>query len=496
MSHVTRRQFLKTTAATVGAMGLTRTGLGQRPFSRVRGANDDIRVAVVGIGSSVKIGGKGKQEIRDFLKIPGVRVVALCDPDQNHLQGEAKKFKARNTPADTYTDVRKLLEDPNIDAVNVVTPNHWHALITVWACQAGKDVFVQKPASHNIFEGRKMVEAAEKYNRVVQSASGPRNRTGIGEAFDHVRQGHLGKILYAHGINYKPRTSIGKVSKPTAVPATLDYDLWSGPAPVKPVMRECLHYDWHWDWAYGNGDLGNMGIHYMDAARWALGQDRLPERVLSVGGRFGYDDDGETANTHIGFFDYKPAPLIFEVRGLPRDKSLQASGWNSKAMDKYKDQSIGVVVHCEHGYISKNKAYDNDGNLIKTFEPTHDDLKVNFIKAVRSRKAEDLRTDILQGHLSASLVHMMNISHRIGKEKPVEQVREVVQGQRDFSDAFERMLTHLEVNGIDVKKTPLTLGPLLNMNSKTERFKGAFARRANKLARGTYREPFVVPEVV
>jgi len=495
MSNVTRRKFLKTTMA-VGAMGFARVGTGQRPFSKPRGANDDIRIGVVGIGSNVKIGGKGKQEIRDFLKIPGVRVVALCDPDQNHLYGEVKKFKGRNESVDAYTDVRKLLEDPNIDAVNVVTPNHWHALVSIWACQAGKDVFVQKPASHNIFEGRKMVEAAEKYGRIVQSAAGPRSRTGIGEVFDYIRQGHLGKILYAHGINYKPRTSIGKVTQPTPVPATLDYNLWSGPAPLAPVNREYLHYDWHWDWLYGNGDLGNMGIHYMDACRWALGHDALPERVLSVGGRFGYEDDGQTANTHIGFFDYKPAPLIFEVRGLPRDKSLMKKAWNSKAMDTYRGQSIGVVIHCEQGYTSMNAAYDNDGSLIKKFEPTNDDLKVNFIKAVRSRKAGDLRTDILQGHLSASLVHMMNISHRVGTERPSEQVKDIVQSEKSFAGAFDRMLTHLDANGIELKKKPLTLGPWLTMNPKTERFEGSFSKEANKLAVGTYRQPFVVPEVV
>jgi predicted dehydrogenase len=159
MSNVTRRKFLKTTVA-MGAMGFARTGLGQRPFSKPRGANDDIRIAVVGIGSNVKIGGKGKQEIRDFLKIPGVRVKALCDPDQNHLYGEVKKFKGRNESVDAYTDVRKLLEDPNIDAVNVVTPNHWHAVASIWACLAGMVFFVLKPASHNLFEGRKLVVAA------------------------------------------------------------------------------------------------------------------------------------------------------------------------------------------------------------------------------------------------------------------------------------------------------------------------------------------------
>lgn len=500
MAYVTRRDFLRVATAAAGSVGLSSTVIAQRPFSRPRGANDDIRVAQVGLGQRIKVGGrpsgKGQKDIKHWLKVPGARVVAICDPERDYLDREVQKFKDRNEHVDAYTDVRKLLEDPNIDAIGVTTPDHWHALITVWACQAGKDVFVQKPASHNIFEGRKMVEAAVKYGRIVQSATGPWDQTGIGETFDYIRAGNLGKVLYAHGISYRHRPSIGKVKAPTPVPASLDYDLWSGPAPIVPVNRQYLHYDWHWDWLYGTGDLGNSGIHKMDACRWALGTDALPERVLAVGGRFGEDDDGQTPNTQIGFLDYKPAPIVFEVRGMPRDRSLRKADYDESAMDEYLGQRSAVVLHCEHGFTSDNQVHDNDSKLVKTFEPTNDNLFVNFIKAMRSRRAGDLRTDMLQGHLSASLVHMVNISHRVGRERPAEDVKEIVRSEKDFAEAFDRMLTHLDANEIDLKKTPLTLGPWLKMNTKTERFEGPFSREANELAVGKYPKPFIVPEVV
>src|SRR3974390_465555 len=220
------------------------------PFSRIMGANSDIRVGVVGIGSTVKIGGRGKADIAEYRKIPGVRVVALCDVDNANLDPEVERFHKRNETGEAYRDVRKLIENKEIDAVSVTTPNHWHALVEIWACQAGKDVFVQKPASHNIFEGRKMVEAARKYNRIVQCPCLSREPTGFREALQWIWQGNLGTIRYVRGIHYRPRTSIGKVSGPQPIPSSIDYDLWSGPAPVLPLMRECLHYDWHWQWPY------------------------------------------------------------------------------------------------------------------------------------------------------------------------------------------------------------------------------------------------------
>jgi len=499
MKHISRRGFFRDSAVAATSLAASPVRVQAAPFSKVRGANDDIRLAVVGIGSTVKIGGKGKADIRDFRKIAGVRIVALCDVDRAHLDPEVQKFKDRNEKVDAYGDVRKLLEDKNIDAITITTPNHWHGLIAIWACQAGKDVFVQKPACHNIFEGRKMVEAARKYDRIVQCTSGSRGRSGITEALDYVRQGNLGKILYVHGVNYKPRMSIGKVSGPQPIPKTLDYDLWSGPAPVVPLMREYLHYDWHWEWLYGNGDLGNMGIHYLDGCRMAVGQDKLPPRVVSIGGRFGYVDDGETPNTMIAFLDYQPAPIIFEVRGLPKDKSYLAAVWEKNAkqtMDFYQGIQIGLVVHCEGGYVASNKAFDKEGKLIKQFEPTNEDLTANFIKAVRSRKMSDLQGDILQGHLSAALIHLANISYRLGKATPAGETKERIQGHKELVNAHERFIEHLSANGIALDKTPAALGPWLTMDTEKERFIGDLSDEANKLLSRDYREPFVVREKV
>ena len=496
MRKISRRTFLKSSAALGAAAAVAGGSVAYDPRSRALGASEDIRLAVVGIGSTVKIGGKGKQDIRDFRKIPGVRIVALCDVDRANLDPEVDQFSKRGEKVEAYADVRKLLENKDIDAVSITTPNHWHALVAVWACQAGKDVFVQKPASHNLFEGRKMVEAARKYNRIVQCTSGSRSPTGFKEALDFVRQGGLGKMRYVHGVNYKPRPGIGKVSGPQPIPTTLDYDLWSGPAPVMPLMREYLHYDWHWDWLYGNGDMGNMGIHYMDGCRMAVGQDRLPSHVISIGGRFGYVDDGQTPNTQIVYFDYEPAPILFEVRGLPKDKSLLGNSWDAKAMDSYRGMQIGVVVHCENGYVAGNKAFDKDGKLIQQFKPATPDLNSNFIQAVRSRRAGDLVGDILQGHLSAALVHMGNISYRLGKAAPSAEIGEKIRGRKELANSYERFQAHLAANGIDLAKTPAALGPMLTMDGDAERFTGEFSPDANKLVSRPYREPFVVSETV
>jgi len=475
MIRIKRRDFLKgSVAAGVGLF---------TPFSRVRGANNDIRVAMVGVGSNVKVGGIGKQMIRSIRKIPGVRIVALCDPERAHLYPEVQKFKDRKEKCDAYVDIRKLLDNKDVDAIVVGTPNHWHVLAAVWACQAGKDAFVQKPFSHNMFEGRKAWEAAVKYKRIVSATHGSRGRSGVGEAFAYARKGKLGKILYVRGTTYRRRNSIGKVKGSQPVPKTLDYDLWSGPAPILPVMREELHYDWHWFWTYGDGDLGNLGIHNLDACRWAIGKESLPERVLSLGGRFGYEDDGQTPNTTITFYDYKPAPIIYEVRGLP-------------TTERYKGIASGVVVHCEDGYIVGNKAYDNNDKLIREFKPTNQDSFTNFFEVVRSRNTSDQQENALSGHLSACLVHMGNISYRIGKETDSEKIREIVRADKNFSETYDRFCTHLDAHKIDVEKHPVTVGPWLRMNPKEERFVGAFSKRANQLRSREYRPPFVVPEKV
>jgi len=267
--NLSRRDFIKKSAIAASTMSTAQS------WSQVSGANQDIRVGVIGFRS------KGRTHIADMLKIPGVRVVALCDVDTAILEREAEIFRKRGVPITTYTDVRRLIASNEVDVVTTATPNHWHGLITVWACQAGKDVYVEKPVSHNVWEGRQMVRAARKYNRIVQSGTQNRSDTAIIAAAKWVKEGHLGRVKFARGLCYKPRPNIGKVSGPQKIPAGIDYDLWCGPAPAGPLMREQLHYDWHWVWDTGNGDLGNQGIHQMDIARWFLGEKGLARMALS-----------------------------------------------------------------------------------------------------------------------------------------------------------------------------------------------------------------------
>lgn len=457
------------------------------PFSRARGANDDVRVAVVGIRS------QGSNHINWFSQIPAVRVVAICDADKEFLDREEKKFKDRSEKVDTYIDYRKLLEDKNIDAIITATPNHWHALVTVWACQAGKDVYVEKPVSYNIWEGRQMVKAARKYNRIVQAGTQRRSDEGLDEVFQYLKQESLGKIIIVRGIIYVRRDSIGKVDGPQPIPETIDYDLWCGPAPVSPLMRKSVHYDWHWVWPTGNGDFGNNGIHYIDVCRWILGKNELAPGVMSIGGRFGYIDDGETPNTQIVFLDYKPVPIIFEVRGLPRTKG-------DPAMDAYRDTRAGLVVHCENGYLvwgDGGWAYDNDGKRIRQFKGTGGSgHHANFIKAVRSRKVSDLNADILEGHLSSALCHMGNISYRLGKKTSPDEISERSKASKELTESFERFGQHLSANAVDLDQTPMILGPWLKMDAQSERFIGDFQQEANKLVSRDYRRPFAVPEEV
>jgi predicted dehydrogenase len=503
MSRTCRRSFLKRSAAASAAF--VGTTLGCSPWLRAAGANDDVRLAVVGVGSRTKIGGMGRNEIRSFRQVPGVRIVALCDVDQANLGPEVESFQKRHETVAAYTDVRKLLDSNQVDAVVVTTPNHWHALVTIWACQAGKDVYVQKPASHNIFEGRKMVQAACKYQRIVQCPNGSRAPNGHAEALAYVHEGHLGKLRMVRHVHFSPRCSIGQASGLQPIPSTLDYDLWSGPAPVLPLARENLHYDWHWQWAYGNGELGNWGIHHLDGCRMFVG-GALPRRVISIGGRFGYQDDGQTPNSLIVYYDYEPAPVLSEFRALPKDKSFLANGvvgrdsWGPNAMDSYQGIPIGKVIHCEHGYVistvSSHTAFDAGGREIRKFQPTTPPLNSNFIEAVRSRRAKDLVSDMLQGHLSASLVHLGNISYRVGRTLPDREIHDRIAGNPELSAAYQRFQAHLAANGVDLDKTPVTLGAMLTFDPDTERFVGEFSPAANRLVSREYRAPFVVPEQV
>ena len=499
MTRFTRRRFLKSSLAGGLALALRDRSRAAAPFSRPIGANDDIRVAVVGLGQlgGPGVGARGRQLIDRLRQVPSVRMVALCDVDTQILEREKQRFATWQQRVESHTDMRDVFDDPDIDAVFIATPNHWHALATVWACQAGKDVYVEKPASHSIWEGRQMVAAARKYKRIVQVGTQTRSSDISQQAVEFIKSGQLGKILYARAVIYRRRTSIGKVSGPQPVPPSVDYNLWLGPAPQTELMREVFHYDWHWIWATGNGEIGNNGVHYLDRCRWLLGQNRLPRRAMSVGGRFAFGDDGQTPNTQIALLDYEPAPVICEVRGLP-----EKSGSNT--MDKFRTITTGIMIQCEGGCYAGTRAaavYDNKGREITTFtdrrEPDEQASphQVNFVQAMRSRKASDLNAEILDGHLSAALCHMANVSYRLGTESKPDAMIDATRGNPQWSDAFERFGDHLAANGIDLGKTPAVLGPWVTMDSDSDEFIGEFANQANELSRRGYREPFVVPEI-
>jgi predicted dehydrogenase len=483
MKQLTRRNFLKSSLLATAALSLP-----ARSWAQIAGANEDIRIAIIGFG------GRGGDHINGYRKLrqsgEKVRIAALCDVDIDILSKAVKGFHDQGASVAGFTDIRSLLESKEIDAVSIATPNHWHSLATIWACQAGKDVYVEKPISHNVWEGRQAVNAARKHQRIVQAGTQCRSSTGIAEAVEWVQAGNLGRVLVSRGLCYKRRKSIGKVSGPQPIPASIDYDLWCGPAPKLPLMRTRLHYDWHWVWPTGNGDLGNQGIHQMDLARWFLGVNELSPRVFSVGGRLGYIDDGETPNTQFVFHDYPKAPLLFEVRGLPENSE-------SERMGKFMGGDVAVVVHCEGGHVlvpnySKAIAYDKQGKEVKQFEGAKDHF-ANFIKAVRSRNVSDLKADILEGHLSSALCHTGNVSYRLGSQASPDEIRERIRADKDAGETFERMSEHLAANHIDLNDTKATLGPVLKMDAKAERFNENDA--ANELLTRHYREPFVVPKV-
>jgi predicted dehydrogenase len=500
LTPLSRRSFLRSSAiATAGAT------FSARSWAAVAGANGDIRVAIVGLN------GRGKNHLGSLSQISGVRLVALCDVDTAVLQKTKASLAAKGTAVKTYTDLRELLASPEIDAVTIATPNHQHSLQAIWACEAGKDVYVEKPVSHNVWEGRQLVFAAAKHNRVVQCGTQIRSGAGLQEAVAWVRAGNLGKITASRGFCYKRRASIGKVDGPQPIPATVNYDLWCGPAPMEPLMRQRLHYDWHWVHVTGNGDVGNQGIHQMDVARWFLGETGLPRQTLSVGGRLGYIDDGNTPNTQVVLHDYPSAPLIFEVRGLPAKPGATGGGdaddedgkkgakKGGSPMDKYRGVGVGNVIDCEGGSVvvpsyTSATAYDKAGQIVKEFKGSDRHMQ-NFIDVVRSRKTAQLYGPIEEGHLSSALCHLGNISHLLGKGTAPDPLREKIKGNKPLAEACGRMVEHLAINGVDLGRTPLTLGVPLTIAPGTETFTGEFAREATPLLTRKYRAPYVVPDL-
>ncbi|MCC7374451.1 MAG: Gfo/Idh/MocA family oxidoreductase [Verrucomicrobiales bacterium] len=463
-------------------------------------SQDPVRVALIGIGSKDAVGGvggRGLQLIDSLLKVPDARLVALCDVDQAILDKEARRLRDQGLTLTTHRDLRHVLDNKDVDAVLVATPNHWHALATVWACQAGKDVYVEKPVSYNIWEGRQMVAAARKYRRMVQAGTQARSSPVLQEAFAWLHRGELGRIQFARVIIYRQRFSIGKVTEPTPVPESVDYDLWCGPAEKGPLRRRQLHYDWHWNWATGCGEMGNNGVHYVDMCRWAMKLGTAAPRVASAGGRFGYQDDGETPNTQIAMLDFRPAPIYCEVRALPERKG-------ATAMDAFQGLKTGFVIQCEGGTLSgahlSASASDTKGKKIREFGPAPWEVMdtghlANFIAAVRSRKMSELNAEVLEGHLSAACCHQANISYRLGAASRAGGWDGQAASNPVLADVVSRYQEHLRLNEVNAEALG-AWGPWLTCDTKRERFKGEHAEGANPWVRRTYRPSFEVPEKV
>ncbi|MEX2263916.1 MAG: Gfo/Idh/MocA family oxidoreductase [Bryobacteraceae bacterium] len=419
-----RRTFVASTAATITlAAGKA-------------AVNDRVRVAVLGVN------GRGKDHIAGLQKQSDAEVTMLCDPDQKVLSERAAQFADRyDRKVETETDLRRVFDNKNIDAVSVATPNHWHSLAAIWACQAGKDVYVEKPGSHNVWEGRKMVEAAHKYKRIVQHGVQLRSSEAIQEAVKLMREGVIGDVYMARGLVYRWRPSIGK--KPDGeAPAHLNYDIWQGPARERAFSERLVHYNWHWHWDYGNGDVGNQGIHETDLCLWGLGVE-LPRKITAMGGKFLWDDDKETPEVLTSTYLYpeQKKMIQFEVRH-----------W---CTNEEHGVGVGNIFYGSKGYLVV-KGYDQyEVYLGPKREPgpkakKGGDHYANFIKAVRSRKTEDQNAPVETAHFASALAHLGNISYRLGR-------------QLEFDPAKERFV------GDD---------------------------RANALLSRKYRAPYIVPEKV
>lgn len=458
---VTRRDFMKTSVgATAGiATGLSLWGTNQS----WAGANDRVRVAVVGIR------GHGKNHYTNYATLENVEVAALCDIDENLFSERLKWFEENNVPKPkTYTDIRKLLEDKDIDAISVATPNHWHALMGIWAAQAGKHAHLEKPFTHNIFEGQKLIEAAQKYNTIIHHGTELRSSDCCQQAMQLLRDGVIGEVYLAKGLCYKWRDTIGKTPD-EPVPEGVHYDLWLGPAPKRPFSKNRFHYNWHWHWDYGNGDIGNQGVHQMDVARWGLGVT-LPTKISSLGGHFMFDDDQETPNAQIAIYEFpnltgggdKKKILQFEVRHwITNNEGSLATGFQDHSSQGYMVSPSNVIGNIFYGsegymvfeggwfktYLGKNR---EPGPAAEQVNNANLDHYQNFIDAIRANDPSILRGNVQDGHYSCALIHLANTSYRLGR----------------------------------------------TLNFDPEKEKYIDDDEANKMLTRKYREPFVVPKKV
>jgi len=421
-----RRSFLVNSAAALGSTALAASA----------SPNDTIRVAAVGLK------GRGKSHMQAFTSLPKVDLVAICDIDDSVLDQASKFVESKRGKAPVaYKDLRKLLEDKSIDAISIATPNHQHTLQTIWACEAGKDVYVEKPCSHDMFEAKQIVAAARKYDRIVQQGSQSRSNLALQEAVQKMREGLIGDVYHARGLCYKWRNTIGRAAE-EAPPAGVDYDLWLGPAPKRNFTKNRFHYNWHWMWDYGNGDLGNQGIHEVDIARWGLGV-KYPTKVSAIGGHFMFDDDQETPNTLACAFEFdeggRKKMMTFEVRHWMTNHEADIHEFDQSV----KSNTVGNLFYGANGYLAIDGYVKYYSYLGKEAEPgparkDGGDHFANFINAMRSHKRGELTAEIEEGAISTTLVHLANISYRLGRSVRFDAATYSCPGDKEANAMFRR----------------------------------------------------------
>lgn len=476
--------------------------------SQAADPNSVVGLAVVGVN------GRGMSHVEGFAANKQVEIRAIVDIDSEVGEKKASLISSKTGKRPVvYTDMRKAFDSKDIDIVSCAAPNHWHALCGVWAMQAGKDIYLEKPISHNVFEGRTLVEACKKYGRLLQTGTQTRSSPAAIEAMQYIHDGKIGEVKFARGLCYKRRPAIGQLGD-YPIPESVDFDLWSGPATFTnpKVTRPKFHYDWHWQRHYGNGDLGNQGPHQTDVARWGLQLNRHPNSIVSYGGRLGYQaekkdasyvDAGDTANTEVSIYDYGDKCIVFETRGLedrPDTDPELAKLYGAKPGNK-----IGVVFYGSEGYLVQYSylhfaAFDRSFNQVMEFKVKGDSLNAlhmtNFVEACNTRDAGRLTADALTGHFSASVSHLGNISYYLGESNRLTtaELSKALSGIKSLDDneaTLQRTLAHLKANGVDTDKAVLSLGPQLAFDPEKERFTNNDA--ANQMLTREYRKGFEVP---
>lgn len=491
MQKLSRRQIIRSSvlAGSVAAVATT-------PTRRLWAANDELRLGFIGCG------GRGNELLKAFEKIDGVQIRGLCDADESAVKKTHRLYPA----AKTYSDLRELIGDSNIDAVVIAACNHWHCLAAIWAMQAGKDVYVEKPLSHSQWEGEQTVAAARRYNRIVQVGTQQRSDPMQVEIKDFLhRKMALGDIKAVRVNRYGVRDAIGKTTEPLKIDPSVNYDLWLGPALDKPIFRNKLQYDWHWDFNTGSGEMGNWGVHVLDDVRNVVFRDSVsaPRRIFGGGGRVLWNDAGETPNLHFAYFDTGSIPVFMGLANITNGQSSSANNdGSSKSRNsaaEHPGPASGYIVYCEGGRFEgqrgKGTAFDKDGKQIKAFKGTsgmglH---QQNFADAVRSRDRSSLNAEVQVGHDSSGWCNFANIAYRAGGSFDRRNSTKV--DSPYWSELMSSIDSLLGRHGTSVEKAGLMLSPVLTIDPKTQRFVGDHAESANRFIRREYRKGFEVPAI-